>query len=168
MIKTKRLALDAVLAAIALLLFLVEAQIPPLTSIPGVKIGLANAVTLFAVCFLGKKDAAAILFVRVILGAVFAGNLSTFFYSASGAVCCYLVTCILYKPLCKTVWVLSVFGAAAHNAGQLLCACILLQSPSVFWYFPYLLIAAVISGAFTGICVHLILRRMKNRKEKWI
>ena len=166
--KTKRLTLDAVLAAIALLLFLIEAQIPPLTAIPGIKIGLANVVTLFSVCFLGKRDAAAILFVRITLGAIFAGNASTFLYSLCGAVFCYLVTCLLSKPLQNQVWVLSIFGAAAHNLGQLLAASILMQSMSVLWYLPYLLIAAIISGAFTGLCVCFLLRRLKKRKDRWL
>ena len=163
---TKRIALDAVLSAAALLLFIVEAQLPPLTAIPGIKIGLANAVTLAAVYLCGRRDAAAILFVRVCLGAVFAGNLTTFLYSAGGAALCLAVTCLLCRPLQKTVWVVSVFGAITHNIGQLLVASVMLRSGAVFWYLPYLLIAAVISGAFTGLCVQFLLNRLNHRKEK--
>lgn len=162
---TKRIALDAMLAAVALLLFLVEAQLPPLTAIPGIKIGLANAVTLAAVYLCGRRDAAAILFVRVCLGAIFAGNPTTFLYSVSGAALCLAVTCLLCRPLRKNVWVLSVFGAITHNIGQLLAASVLLRSAAVFWYLPYLLIAAVISGAFTGFCVQFLLHRLNRRKE---
>ena len=154
------------LAATALLLFLVETLIPPLTAIPGIKIGLANAVTLAAVYLCGRRDAAAILFVRVCLGAVFAGNLSTFLYSVSGAALCLAVTCLLCRPLRKTVWVVSVFGAIAHNLGQLIAASVLLCSAAVFWYLPYLLIAAVISGAFIGFCVQFLLQRLEHRKEE--
>ena len=154
------------LAATALLLFLVETLIPPLTAIPGIKIGLANAVTLAAVYLCGRRDAAAILFVRVCLGAVFAGNLSTFLYSVSGAALCLAVTCLLCRPLRKTVWVVSVFGAIAHNLGQLIAASVLLRSAAVFWYLPYLLIAAVISGAFIGFCVQFLLQRLEHRKEE--
>lgn len=163
---TKRIALDAVLSALALLLFIVEAQLPPLTAIPGIKIGLANAVTLAAVYLCGRRDAAAILFVRVCLGAVFAGNLTTFLYSAGGAALCLAVTCLLCRPLQKTVWVVSVFGAVAHNIGQLLVASAMLRSGAVFWYLPYLLIAAVISGTFTGLCVQFLLNRLNHRKEE--
>ena len=163
---TKRIALDAMLAAMALLLFIVEAQLPPLTTIPGIKIGLANVVTLAAVYLCGRRDAAAILFVRVCLGAVFAGNATTFLYSASGAMLCLILTCLVCRPLHKTVWVVSVLGAIAHNVGQLLAAAVLLRSAAVFWYLPYLLIAAVISGAFTGLCVQFLLRRLNRRKEE--
>ena len=163
---TKRIALDAMLAAIALLLFLVEVQLPPLTVIPGIKIGLANAVTLAAAYLCGRRDAAAILFVRVSLGAVFAGSVSAFLYSSGGAALCLAVTCLLCKPLYKTVWVVSVFAAIAHNIGQLIIASLLLQSAAVFWYLPYLLIAAVLSGAFVGLCVQFLLKRLSHRKEE--
>ena len=69
----------ALLAAIALTIFMVEAQIPPLIPVPGVKLGLSNIVTVFAVFAMGPKEAASILFVRIFLGAVFAGNFSTIF-----------------------------------------------------------------------------------------
>lgn len=164
--KTERMALDSLLAAIALLLFIVEAQIPPLTAIPGIKIGLANAVTLFTVYYCGKKDAAAVLFVRVVLGAVFAGNVSTFIYSFCGAALCLAVTCLLSRVFQKNIWTLSVLGAAAHNTGQLLAASVMMQSVAVFWYLPYLLIAAVCSGAFVGLCVQYLLKRMMSRKGK--
>lgn len=163
---TKRIALDAMLAAFALLLFLVEALLPPLTAIPGIKIGLANVVTLAAVYLCGRRDAAAILFVRVCLGAIFAGNVTTFLYSAAGAVLCLGVTCLVCRPLRKTVWAVSVLGAIAHNVGQLLTAAVLLRSVAVFWYLPYLVIAAVVSGAFTGLCVQFLLHRLNRRKEE--
>ena len=83
---TKKLVRLALLTAIALTIFMLEAQIPPVVPIPGVKLGLANIVTVFAVFILGAKEAAAVLFCRIFLGAVFAGNFSTIFYSAAGVI----------------------------------------------------------------------------------
>ena len=85
--KTKKLALMALLTAIALTIFMVEAQIPPLVPLPGVKIGLSNIVTVFAVFALGPKEAASILFCRIFLGSIFAGNFSSILYSAAGGFC---------------------------------------------------------------------------------
>ena len=85
--KTKKMTLLALLAAIALTIFMIEAQIPSPVPIPGVKLGLANIVTVFTVFVLGPKEGAAVLAVRVFLGAVFAGNFSTILYSAAGGVC---------------------------------------------------------------------------------
>ena len=82
--KTRKLTTLALLSAIALTIFIIEAQIPPLVPIPGVKLGLANIVTVFTVFAFRGRDGAAVLSVRIFLGAVFAGNFSTIFYSAAG------------------------------------------------------------------------------------
>ena len=85
--KTKKLTAMALLTAVALIIFVVEAQIPALVPIPGIKLGLANIVTVFTVFAIGAKEGAAVLFVRVFLGAVFAGNFSTILYSGAGGLC---------------------------------------------------------------------------------
>lgn len=163
--KTKRLTVDSLLTATALLLFLVELQIPPLTAIPGIKIGLANVVTLFALVYCGKSDAALILFARILLGSIFSGSVSAFLYSICGGALCYAVMCLALHFFKKPLWPISVFGAIAHNIGQLLAACVLMQTVSVFWYLPYLLLAAVISGTFTGLCASLVLHRLHKGKD---
>lgn len=162
---TKRLTVNALLTATALLLFLVEMQIPPLTTIPGIKIGLANVVTLFSLSYCGKKDAAWILFARILLGSIFSGSVSAFLYSICGGVLCYAVMCVALRFLKKPLWPVSVFGAVAHNIGQLAAASVLMQTVSVFWYLPYLLLAAILSGTFTGICASLILKRLHKGKD---
>ena len=99
--KTKKLTLLALLTAIALTIFMVEAQIPPLVPIPGIKLGLANIVTVFAVFALGPMDAVLVLAARIFLGAVFAGNFSTIFYSAAGGALAIAVTILLRIILTK-------------------------------------------------------------------
>lgn len=163
--KTRRLTTDAMLSGMALLLFIIEAQIPPLTAIPGIKIGLANVVTLFTIYYCGKKDAAAVLLIRILLGAIFAGNLSTFIYSICGGVLCYICMCVASLLIKKPVWPVSIFGAIAHNVGQLLAASVLMQTPSVFFYLPYLILAAILSGAFTGVIASLVLNRLQKEKK---
>lgn len=118
--KTKKLTLLALLSAIALTIFMIEAQIPSPVPIPGVKLGLANIVTVFTVFVLGPKEGAAVLAVRVFLGAVFAGNFSTILYSAAGGVCAIGVTIALRKILTKKqLWVAGCLGAVAHSVGQM-------------------------------------------------
>ena len=97
--KTRELTRMALLTAIALTIFMVEAQIPPVVPLPGVKLGLANIITVYAVFALGPGKAAAILFCRIFLGAVFAGNFSSIFYSAAGGFCAILTTIGLRKIL---------------------------------------------------------------------
>lgn len=160
--KTGRLTLLGLLTAIALTIFLVEAQIPALVPIPGVKLGLANIVTVFAVFALGPKDGAAVLFSRIFLGAVFAGNFSTIFYSAAGGICAIAVTIGLRKLLKPNqLWVAGCFGAIAHSVGQMAMAMVLLGTPSMIVYLPVMIVISVITGLFTGLCAQFLVNRGK-------
>ena len=85
--KVRKLTLMGLLCAIALTIFMVEAQIPAPVPLPGVKLGLSNIITVFAVFVLGPREGAIILFARIFLGAVFAGNFSTILYSGAGGLC---------------------------------------------------------------------------------
>ena len=86
MAKTKKLCFMAVLTAIALTIFMIENQLPSPVPIPGIKLGLANIITLTAMAILGRKEAGAILAARIIMGAIFAGSPSTFIYSAAASI----------------------------------------------------------------------------------
>ena len=158
--KTKKLTTLSMLTAIALTIFMVEAQIPPLTPIPGIKMGLSNIVTVFIVFAIGPQEAAAVLFVRVFLGAVFAGNFSTIFYSAAGGLCAIAVTILLRKILTKKqLWVAGVCGAIAHSIGQMAMAITLLQTLGLIAYLPIMIVASMISGTFTGLCAQFLVNR---------
>ena len=158
--ETKNLTRMALLTAIALTIFMVEAQIPALVPVPGVKLGLSNIVTVFAVFAMGPKDAAAILFARIFLGAIFAGNFSTIFYSAAGGFCAILMTILLRKILTrKQLWVAGVCGAIAHSIGQMAMAIALLETPGLIAYLPIMIVASIISGTFTGFCAQFLVNR---------
>ena len=158
--KTKKLTLLGLLSAIALTIFMVEAQIPALVPVPGVKMGLANIVTVFAVFALGPKDGAAVLFVRIFLGAVFAGNFSTIFYSAAGGACAIGVTILLKKVLTdKQLWVAGSLGAVAHSIGQMAMAVLLTGTPGLMIYLPVMIAISVVTGCFTGLCAQFLVNR---------
>ena len=158
--KTKKLALLGLLSAIALTIFMVEAQIPALVPIPGVKMGLANIVTVFAVFALGPKEGAAVLFVRIFLGAVFAGNFSTIFYSAAGGACAIAVTILLKKILTvRQLWVAGCLGAIAHSVGQMAMAVLLTSTPGLIAYLPVMIAISIVTGCFTGLCAQFLVNR---------
>ena len=161
--KIKKLTQMAMLTAIALTIFMVEAQIPALVPVPGVKLGLSNIVTVFAVFVMGPKEAASILFVRIFLGAVFAGNFSTIFYSAAGGALAIVVTILLRKVLTeKQLWVAGVMGAIAHSAGQMAMAVAITQTVGLVAYLPMMIICSIITGLFTGLCAQLLVNRGKD------
>ncbi len=156
----KKLTLLSMLSAIALTIFMVEAQIPPLLPIPGIKLGLANIVTVFAVFALGPKEAAAVLFIRIFLGAVFAGNFSTIFYSAAGGGLAILVTIGLRKILThKQLWVAGALGAVAHSIGQMAMAIFITQTPGLALYLPVMIAVSIVTGLFTGLCAQFLVNR---------
>ena len=158
--KTKKLTLLSLLTAIALTIFMVEAQIPALVPIPGIKMGLANIVTVFTVFAIGSKEAAAVLFVRIFLGAVFAGNFSTIFYSAAGGFCAIGVTILLKKLLTKKqLWVAGALGAIAHSVGQMAMAITITGTPGLIAYLPVMIVVSILTGTFTGLCAQFLVNR---------
>lgn len=161
--KTKKLTTLALLSAIALTVFMVEAQIPALVPVPGVKLGLANIVTVFTVFTLGAKDGAAVLFVRIFLGAVFSGNFGTIFYSAGGGALA-IVTTIGLKFVLGTnqLWIAGCLGAIAHAIGQMVVAVWATGTPSLLIYLPVLIVCSIITGLFTGLCAQLLVNRGKD------
>ena len=162
--RTKRLTIDALLTAVALIIFVVEAQIPPVVPIPGVKLGLANIITVFAMFLLGPKDTLAILLCRIVLGNLLGGQLMSFLFSLVGGIFCYLIMFLLRRILSmKQIWVASVIGAVFHNIGQILVAMIVLQTAGIIVYLPFLLLSGIIAGVFTGLVAQaLVARFMKT------
>ena len=157
--KTKQLTTGAILAALALALSYVEGMFPLPVPLLGFKLGLANIVTLFALYTLGAPSALAILLVRVLLGAMFAGNASALIYSLLGGACAMGAMTALSRWDRLSVYGVSVGGAAAHNIGQVAAAMLTLGSAAPLAYLPILLIVAVFSGALTGFVCSLLLGR---------
>ena len=158
--KTKRLAELALLTAVALIIFIVELRIPDIIPIPGVKLGLANIITVYAVYKYSAKETAMIVFARVLLGAIFGGNISAMIYSMSGAVFC-LVGMLAVKRIVrmKYIWLSSILGSILHNTGQIVIAIVMMKSFAVLSHYPFLIISGCIAGCFTGICAQLLLKR---------
>lgn len=164
--KTKNLILTAILTASALVAFTIEAAIPPITPIYGIKLGIANVFTLFALYALGRRQASAVLFIRILLGSIFTGQLVSFIYSITGGVLSFVLMILLKRFFSlNRVWVLSVLSAVMHNIGQLLAAVLITGTAQIFYYLPVLLISGIIAGALTGLCAQLVLIRFKKLSE---
>lgn len=163
--KNKKLAVLSLLTAVALIIFVVEAQIPALVPIPGVKLGLSNIVTIFAVWVLSPRDAVAVLLARIFLGAVFAGNFSTIFYSLGGGALAILTTIGLkYILQNNQLWIAGCLGAIAHSIGQMAVALLITQTYTLIIYLPVMLVCSIITGLFTGLCAQILVKRSKSWK----
>lgn len=158
--RAKKLTELALLTTVALIIFVVELRIPNPIPIPGVKLGLANIITVYAVYHYRAKEVFLIVLVRILLGAVFSGNIMGLLYSFAGSLLCLtgmLLLCRLIPP--KYIWTCSVFGAVLHNVGQIIVAC-LIAGWGLLVYFPFLLVSGCIAGAFTGMCAQVIIGRI--------
>lgn len=165
----RKLTAAALLASVALIIFVIEAQIPPLTPVPGIKMGLANIVTVFTLYLMGPWYALAVVIVRVILGAFVTGQVSALLYSLSGGLAAWTVCAVLTKCFPQDqMWVVSVFGAVVHNAVQILVAVAVTGAQEIVWYLPVLVLSGTIAGVFTGLCAQFLIKRLKNFGISWI
>jgi heptaprenyl diphosphate synthase len=159
---TKKLALTALFAVIALIIFIVEARISLPVRIPGLKLGLANTVSLFMLFLGGKwkaRDVFMVLLVRILLAALIVGQPVSLVYSFSGGMLSLsLMLALTMKLKNIPIPVVSVAGAVAHNTGQVMAAALLWRSSGFFALLPALIAGGIISGLFTGFAVYLIFK----------
>ena len=161
---TKQLTLCGILTTLALALSVAENQIPLSLAIPipGIKLGLANIVTVFALYELGAVPALVILFARCGLGSLFAGNVSALLFSMLGGLCAMLVMIGLKHCRKLSIYGVSIGGAAAHNIGQMAAAIITLGNTMVLGYLPFLLAVSLLTGTLTGFVAALLFRAMAH------
>lgn len=161
--RARKLALCALLTAVALTIFVLEAQFPLPIPVYGIKLGLSNIVTVFALSALGWREALGIVLARVLLGSFATGQLMALLYSLAGGLlsfaCMALVLRIL-RP--KQLWVCGVVGGITHNLGQILVAVAVTQTPALFYYLPVLFLGGMVTGAFTGLCAQWLRRYFKE------
>ena len=150
--KVNQMTLCAILISMALVLSYMERFIPiqMVIPLPGIKLGLANVVTLMALFFLGQKNAFTILILRCILGSVFGGGISGLAFSLTGGLLAMTTMSVIRRLGLFSVYGVSVLGAASHNIGQILVAMFLMNSVYVAGYLPYLLAVSVFTGMATG------------------
>ena len=158
--KIRRLTFDALLTAVALTIFMVELLIPSV-GIPGVKLGLANIVTVAAAFLISPWDAGAILLCRVLLAGLFSGQVMALWYALAGGTLCWLTMLPMHKIVTrKQIWVMSVIGAAAHNVGQIAVAVLVAHTAAILYYLPVLMISGVAAGLVTGFAAQFAVNRL--------
>lgn len=164
--QTKHTALMGLMVSQALVLSVAESWIPIPAVVPGVKLGLANIVTLLTIVLLGYRDALLVVFLRCILASFFSGGIMPFLFSVAGGLLSTAVMSVLFYRLRSQMSVagISVAGSVAHNIGQLTVAAVVLKDVAVFSYLPLLIISGVIMGIFIGVCAGLLLKALKKTR----
>jgi len=163
---TRRIAFAAMFTSLALVLSITESYIPvyAIIPVPGIKLGLANIVTVFAIVTLKPTDTIFIILGRCLVMGLFTGPVS-FAFSITGAITAFIVMIILIPGLSRIFSVvgISIAGAAAHNIGQITVAVLILKDIRImFFYLPVLLFVSVFTGAITGIAAIPVIRNIKK------
>lgn len=157
--KAKQIALCGILIALALALSYTERFIPlqMVVPLPGIKLGLANIVTLIALSLFKTRYAGIILICRCIFGAIFGGGITGLMFSLCGGLLALLCMAMAARISRFSIYGVSVLGAAAHNIGQILAAMVLMNSVYIGAYLTYLLLIAIATGLMTGgICAGIL------------
>lgn len=163
-ISVKKLTELSLLTAAALILYIVESWIPVAVPIPGMKLGLANIITVVAVYRMMPGEVAIMVLVRLLLGSFFAGSISSLLFSGAGAMFCLAGMLVLRKILSpKDIPLCSVLGAVLHNIGQMTVAVWVMDDIRVLAYLPILLVTGCIAGLFTGVCAGAVMKRIPKK-----
>ena len=161
----KKITFMALLTTIALVIFTIEAQIPNPFYLSGIKLGLANIVTVYAMFALGPMPTLMILVSRIFLGSLLSGQVMTLLYSAAGGFLCYLSMLIMRKIVNeRQIWVCSIVGSICHNIGQITVAILITRTPRLLIYLPILLVSGIVAGIFTGLCAQYIVHRLPPKQ----
>ncbi len=149
--KAKRAALYGLFLALALVAGYVERLIPFNPGVPGVKMGLANIVTMVLLYCVGWRAALAVSTARILLGGILFGSGFSMVYSAAGAGLSILVMILLKKTGLFGCTGVSLAGGVAHNLGQILVAMTVLETRSLIWYLPVLVLSGTLAGLLVGL-----------------
>ena len=156
-------AFFGVYTALALILSYVEALIPISFGVPGIKLGLANLIIVIVLYKSSRAtDALIISIIRIVLSGFMFGNMFAIIYSLAGGILSFAVMCLLKRRDSFSIIGVSIVGGVFHNIGQLIVAMIVVETYSIGFYLPVLLIAGLITGALIGIVAGEVLKRIKN------
>ena len=156
----RKLTILSLLVAVAMILSYIESLIPPLTAVPGVKLGLSNIATVFALYTLGAPAAVAVSLVRVLLSALLFGNSVAFIYSLSGAAFALVSMIPLSRTRVFSTVGVSVTGGVMHNAGQILAVSLVMRNAAISYYLAPLVLSGTVAGVAIGIASALLVKRL--------
>lgn len=151
--------------ALAMILSYVESLFPAFYGIPGVKLGLANSMSLVMLYLIGVPGAFAVSVIRVVLSGFLFGSLFSIAYSLAGAVLSIVIMALMSRMRFFSVTGVSMCGGMAHNIGQLLVAVFLVDNLNLFYYLPVLLLSGLLTGLVVGLLSAEILKRLPDAPD---
>jgi len=163
----QRVAVSGLLTSLMLVLGLIERQFPLTAAIPGIKLGLANSVLLYALYMLGIKQSIVLMLLKALMSWVIYTNMSAMFYSLAGGVMSLLAMILLSRMKGISIIGVSALGAVFFNVGQILMAVIMLNTPQLLvTYLPILMVSGVVTGVLSGVVAQMVMKHLKVLGKK--
>lgn len=150
------------LLAFSLILSYIETLLPVFVAVPGMKIGLANVVTLLLLYREKKTVVFFFMILRVFITGFLFSGISGIIYGIAGGVFSIFLMCVLKKCKCFSVIGVSIAGGIFHNVGQILVAALIMENVRIFYYFIVLLLSGAVSGLLVGYLSYLIFQQMNK------
>lgn len=159
---TKKTAFLGMFVTLALIASYVESLVPFYFGAPGIKLGLANLITVVLLYKSGWKDAAMVSVLRILLSGFLFGNMFSILYSFAGAALSFIIMCLIKRLKGFSILGVSIAGGVFHNLGQILAAVFLMENGNIMYYFPVLMVAGLITGCLIGVGSREVLKRVQN------
>lgn len=160
--KTQRIAVIGVISAFAIILSYIESLISFNFFVPGVKLGLANLAVVMVMYILGNREAIIVNLIRILIVGLLFTNLFSILFSIAGAVISFLLMVLAKRTGKLSVMGVSVIGGVSHNIGQIIVAAFVVETYSVIYYVPVLIVAGVVTGMINGIVSETLVKYLRG------
>lgn len=161
--KVQQVALSGLLTSLMLVFGFIERQFPLPVPVPGIKLGLANSVLLYALYMLGIRQTIVLMLLKSLMSWLIYMNLSAMLYSFAGGVLSVAAMILVSRMKGVSLIGVSALGAVFFNVGQILVAVLMLNTPQLLvTYLPILMISGVVTGVLTGIVAQMVMKHLKT------
>lgn len=164
-IMAKRVAYMGMLTALAFVFSYIESLLPIHLGVPGVKLGLANLVVIIALYMMDARRAFTLSLVRILLSGLTFGNPASMIYSLAGGMLSLVIMILAKKCKVFSVTGVSILGGVFHNVGQILVAAVVVETASLLYYLPALVLSGTIAGVMIGILASILIRHLSKGTE---
>ncbi len=163
--KVQRIALSGILTSLMLVFGFIERQFPLPVPIPGIKLGLANSVLLYALYMMGIRQTIVLMLLKVLMSWLIYMNMSAMLYSFAGGVLSVAAMILLSRMNGVSIVGVSALGAVFFNVGQMLMAAWVLGTPQlIVTYLPVLMVSGVLTGVLTGVVARMVMKHLRMMK----
>lgn len=161
----KKAAYMGMLTALAFVFSYIEFLLPINLGVPGIKLGLANLVVIVALYLMNVRAACTLSFVRILLTGLTFGNPASMIYSLAGGMLSLAIMIMAKKSDFFSVTGVSVLGGVFHNVGQIIVAILVVETKSLLFYLPVLILSGTVAGVLIGILASILIRHLNKMKE---